>query len=181
MNHFYQNIGPENWFNYEDLYSEMVSLFPSDSLFVEVGSWKGRSAAYMAVEILNSNKNIKFHCVDTWEGSPEHSDYEIIKNNKLFETFLSNISPVREKIHVVKMKSVDAAALYDNNSIDFVFIDACHDYDCIDADIKAWLPKIKIGGMLCGHDAGHGPIDLAVAQNLPESKRIGSCWVYRKS
>ena len=34
--------------------------------FVEVGTWQGNSAAYMAVEILNSGKNIQFDVYDIW-------------------------------------------------------------------------------------------------------------------
>ena len=52
----------------------MVNHFTDNSHFVEIGSWKGRSASYMAVEIFNSRKNIKFDCVDTWCGSVEHLD-----------------------------------------------------------------------------------------------------------
>ena len=59
MEHFYQNIG-EDWMDYQSLYSEMVNHFTDNSHFVEIGSWKGRSASYMAVEIFNSRKNIKF-------------------------------------------------------------------------------------------------------------------------
>jgi hypothetical protein len=73
MEHFYKNIG-EDWMDFQELYSEMVNYFPDNSHFVEVGSWKGRSASYMAVEILNSKKRIKFDCVDTWLGSVEHTD-----------------------------------------------------------------------------------------------------------
>ena len=53
MEHFYQNIG-EDWMDYQELYSEMVNHFTDDSHFVEIGSWKGRSSSYMAVEIYNS-------------------------------------------------------------------------------------------------------------------------------
>ncbi len=63
MKHFYQQVGNENWFDYPGLYESMVNHFPDRSHFVEVGSWKGRSAAYMGVEILNSNKCIQFDCV----------------------------------------------------------------------------------------------------------------------
>ena len=76
MNHIYQEpqFG-ENWFTYPNLYKKIVNEFPSGSKFVEVGSWKGKSAAFMAVEIANSNKQIDFYCVDTWEGSVEHQEY----------------------------------------------------------------------------------------------------------
>ena len=63
MEHFYYHIG-ENWFNYQDLYNQMVNYFPDGAHFVEVGSWKGRSSAFMAVEIINSNKKLPSA---TWE------------------------------------------------------------------------------------------------------------------
>ena len=71
MNHFYEQI--QGWFDFEDLYSDVVKTFPEESHFVEVGSWKGKSASFMAVEIHNSKKQIKFDCVDTWNGSVEHA------------------------------------------------------------------------------------------------------------
>lgn len=58
MEHFYKTLG-ENWFTYPTLYSNMVEKYPTNSHFVEVGTWKGMSAAYMAVEIINSGKDIK--------------------------------------------------------------------------------------------------------------------------
>ena len=64
MEHFYQKIG-EDWFTYPNLYKKMVSDANENSHFVEVGVWKGRSAAFMAVEIINSKKDIKFDCIDT--------------------------------------------------------------------------------------------------------------------
>ena len=41
----------------------------------------------MAVEIINSNKNIKFDCVDTWKGSIEHETYDVITEEKLYNIF----------------------------------------------------------------------------------------------
>lgn len=63
IEHFYQNI--QGWFTFPNLYSSIVNHYPNDSHFVEIGVWKGKSAAYMAVEILNSQKSIKFDCIDT--------------------------------------------------------------------------------------------------------------------
>ena len=73
MEHFYQTVG-EDWMDFQELYSNMVEHFTDGSHFVEVGSWKGRSASYMGVAIYNSEKQIKFDCVDTWLGSVEHHD-----------------------------------------------------------------------------------------------------------
>src|SRR5204863_189743 len=96
MEHFYQNIG-ENWFTYPGLYSEVVKQFDS-GIFVEVGSWRGRSASFLAVEIFNSGKPIELHCVDTWEGSSEHKRDEIVVSGMLYDEFLKNTEPVKSII-----------------------------------------------------------------------------------
>ena len=159
MEHFYQNIG-EDWMDFQELYSEMVNYFPDNSHFVEVGSWKGRSASYMSVEILNSKKRIQFDCVDTWLGSVEHTDpnslffVEELINDKdwLYYQFLNNTRPVCDIINTVRSSSLDSVNLYENRSLDFVFIDASHEYDDVKKDILAWYPKIKKGGIIAGHD-----------------------------
>jgi hypothetical protein len=151
MKHFYQDIG-ENWFTYQNIYREMIYKFGNNSHFVEIGSWRGRSSSFMAVEIINSGYNIKFDCVDTWEGSLEHQEHELVKDSTLWVEFNKNIIPVKHIINPIKMKSSLAFKLYDDESLDFVFIDASHKYSDVVSDIINWLPKIKIGGIIGGHD-----------------------------
>jgi predicted O-methyltransferase YrrM len=149
MKHFFKEI--HGWFDYQDFYKSMAENF-GNAKFIEIGSWKGRSAAFMAVEIANSNKNIEFTCIDTWLGSPEHQDLEIIKKDILFEEFCKNIEPVENFIKIKRKESTEAAKDYDDKSLNFVFIDANHEYEFIKQDIKAWFKKIKKGGVLAGHD-----------------------------
>jgi hypothetical protein len=52
------------------------------------------------------------------------------------------------------MSSVDAAATFKDAYLSFAFIDANHLYEGISADIKAWAPKVRPGGILAGHDYG---------------------------
>jgi hypothetical protein len=148
--HFYKTI--DGWFTFPNLYKTVVENSSDNSHFVEVGTWLGQSAAYMAVEISNSNKNIKFDCVDTWQGSDEHRDFKEIIDNSLYEKFLKNIEPVKEFINPIRMESLKAAELYENETLDFVFIDASHDYENVLKDIYAWFPKLKKGKILAGHD-----------------------------
>jgi predicted O-methyltransferase YrrM len=149
MEHFFDKL--EGWFDFPNLYHSLVKTHDNAN-FVEVGSWQGKSASFMAVEIINQNKNIKLHCVDTWEGSIEHANDDIIKNQLLYDTFLKNIEPVKSVINPIKMSSRDAARTFDDNSLDFVFIDAAHDYESVREDIYAWFPKLTPGGILAGHD-----------------------------
>ena len=53
---------------------------------------------------------------------------------------------------VLKAASTDAAAMVDDASLDFVFLDADHSYEGVRDDIAAWLPKVKPGGWIGGHD-----------------------------
>ena len=73
MEHFFNKI--EGWFSFGELYRDAVYNAKDGDVFVEVGSWKGRSAAFMAVEIINSKKKIDFYCVDSWQGDISCSDF----------------------------------------------------------------------------------------------------------
>ena len=185
MDHIYKTI--HGWFQFPNLYTEMVTRFDSESKFVEIGSWKGMSASYMAVEILNSNKNIELYCVDTWEGSNEgiHIYDSSVQNNTLYEDFLQNINPVSHAIKPIRLASVEAAATFEDNSLDFIFIDASHDYVNVKADLNAWYPKLKRTGVFAGHDykPGFPGVLLAVAE-FCSARRLTiesqeCCWVVR--
>jgi hypothetical protein len=180
IGHFYEKI--DGWFDFQNLYASVVKKYGNGSRFVEVGVWKGKSAAYMAIEIINSGKKIQFDCIDNWEYI-DGLQYDIDKSlfgNDLYREFLSNIHPVRDVIHPIKSISWEAAELYENNSLDFVFIDAAHDYYSVKKDITSWLPKVKIGGIIAGHDyVSHPSVKKAVDEIIPV-KVFGSCWLYEK-
>jgi hypothetical protein len=48
-----------------------------------------------------------------------------------------------------------AAARLWNETVDFVFIDARHTYDSVISDILDWMPHVRVGGLICGHDYLH--------------------------
>jgi SAM-dependent methyltransferase len=186
LEHIYQQekFG-ENWFSYPNLYSDIVKQFPSGSKFVEVGSWKGKSSAYMAVEIANSEKEIEFFCVDTWEGGPDHQDMEEL--SQLYVTFLNNMKPLENYYSHLKTTSLEAVERFEDNSLDFVFIDASHEYEDVKNDINAWLPKVKPGGILAGHDYYPEGTDdwfpgvkRAVNESLDNFELSDNCYIYRK-
>jgi hypothetical protein len=183
--HFYQSV--PGWFDFPDLYAALVQRLPSGAHVVEVGGWKGQSAAFMGVEIANSGKAIQFDVVDTWQGSNEecHRLDPDVQNGRLYEAFLTHIEPVRELVRPIKLASVEAAATYPDASLDAVFIDADHSTEAVLADCQAWWPKVKPGGILAGHDrnwasvqkAVHGFGKFAGVRVRPTSK---SCWEFTK-
>lgn len=170
MKHFYQGI--QGWIrSIPQVYEEQVKKAKDGAHFVEVGAWLGKSTTFMAVEIINSGKDIQFDVVDAWFPVDEYLINAVNKHTKpnqyvklkkrlankesTYGIFLENIKPVRSTIGTIyHMKSTRAAEEYEDASLDFVYIDAAHDYDNVIADIKAWLPKVKPGGTLAGHDYG---------------------------
>lgn len=184
LNHFWHRI--QGWPNeFPQLYAQMVANHNDGAHFVEVGAWKGASTAAMAVEIVNSGKNIKFDVVDTWEGSEEHQagagleDPDVV-NNRLYETFLKNMQPVIDYINPIRMTSVEASKIYADNSLDFVAIDASHDYENVKLDILSWLPKVKPGSILAGDDYPWEGVSQAVNELLPGFKHSHAAWWYIK-
>lgn len=183
ISHIYNNSSfGENWFGYEQVYSMLLEKTPDNGHIVEVGSWKGKSASYLAVEIHNSGKKIRLDCVDTWLGSTEHQNDEYVKSDTLYNLFLTNIEPVKHIINPVRMDSCEAYKLYQDESIDAIFIDAAHDYDSVKKDIVRWLNKVKRGGILAGHDyTTYWPgVVAAVNEILGKSNILekNQCWVY---
>lgn len=57
-----------------------------------------------------------------------------------------------DRSHLMVMTTREASALIDDASMDFVFIDADHSYEAVLSDIDHWMPKVKAGGWLGGHD-----------------------------
>jgi predicted O-methyltransferase YrrM len=187
MQHFYQNI--QGWFTFPSFYTNLVNQSKDGYHIVEVGTWKGTSAAFLAVEIINSGKNIKLDCIDTWLGSPENIDpnsdhFEPLLQevDGLYNKYLSNIEPVKHVINSIRQTSLDALKNYDDNSLDCVFIDAAHDYDNVQKDVQGWLPKIRSGGLLAGHDWECEEVRRAVIDTLSTGARsIGeNVWIYKK-
>lgn len=185
MEHFHYKI--PGWFTFPRLYSHVVNVFPTGSHFVEVGSWQGSSAAYMAVEIINSEKYIKFDCIDIWgrfsiDGLNTKAP-ELLPEDTVEKLFYKNIEPVKHIINPIKIPSTLGANLYAEESLDFVFIDANHAYDAVKDDLNAWFTKVKRGGIIAGHDYHNDPsVKAAVDEFFKDSNlQLGEgCWVYSK-
>lgn len=186
LDHFYDSI--PGWFDWQDVYAGFVQAAPdSGAHFVEVGAWKGRSAAFMAVEIANSGKAIRFDVVDTWQGSNEeiHQSDPDVQAGRLYDVFLANTAPVRQYVRPIRSTSVEAASTYADGSLHAVYLDADHTTDAALADMQAWWPKIAPGGVLAGHDRQWDSVKRAIhAFGQFAGVRVrpvsGSSWVFEK-
>jgi predicted O-methyltransferase YrrM len=178
MEHYYQDI--TGFFNFEDVYSEMVEKFTSGSRFVEVGAFCGCSTVFLAVEIINSGKDIKLDAIDKWDFNWDIGG----KSVSVYENFLQNIEPVKSIVTPYKLFSADAVKNYEDESLDFVYIDADHEYEGVKRDIELWFPKVKKGGVIAGHDYIEGwdgvikAVDEIFGKENLIIKRMS--WIYNK-
>jgi predicted O-methyltransferase YrrM len=127
-------------------------IMNTDFIVAEIGSFCGVSSEVLALHCK------KIYCIDTWN---DWSGDGII--HQAMEKFdnMKSMYPHVEKLH---MTGEDGSKLFSDEYFDLVYIDASHWYDDVIFDIKTWLPKIKNGGYLAGHDYVSG-IDTFRAVN----------------
>lgn len=151
------------WFDFNGIYKDMVKKAKHDAIFVEVGSWLGKSACYMASLIRASGKKINFYCVDIWSDFIADPALASEINNSIqtgismVEKFKNNMKKYGVLDYTIPTPgwSWEMADKFENNSVDFCFIDAGHDYESVKKDIESWWPKIKNYGYIGGHDYNH--------------------------
>lgn len=126
-------------------------------LFYLLGFSKGAEvgverAKYSEV-LLRENILLQLTCVDAWQayrGYRDHVDQQ--KLNRFYDEAQQRLEPWKNRVTVVRAFSVDAAAQVPDRSLDFVYLDAAHDFASVAADLRAWAPKVKVGGIVAGHD-----------------------------
>jgi hypothetical protein len=185
MQHFYQDI--DGFMSHKNTVMLDMALdqFPESGTWVELGSWTGRSAAYCVVELINREKLGKFYCVDSWKGEAAIA-YNPDTVQDLKKIFKQNVKPVIKHIDMLNMMSWDAAEQFENNSVDFCYVDAGHSYEAVTQDLAAWWPKMRPGAMFGGDDytKGYPGVQQAVwdffgPQDI-KVRRAGRCWLVTK-
>ena len=187
MEHFYKNI--DGWFDFESIYIDMVKRYPDGSHFVEIGVMFGKSTTFLATEIYNSGKKIKLDCVDIWgiyqeNGVIGNSDtfWDGNEQKSILNKFKENISPFNDFVIPIKGFSTEIANRYADDSLDFVFINANHEYESVLNDIKSWFPKLKKDGVIAGHDYNMEGVSKAVIESFGEDliKMNNRSWIVEK-
>lgn len=109
-----------------------------DAHAAEVGSYAGESARIM----LNTGRVTHITCIDTWAG----------KFAEVEPHFDALAAEHPGRVRKVKAASPAAANLFEDGTFDLLYVDADHAYDAVKADLLAWWPKVRDGGVVAGHD-----------------------------
>lgn len=121
------------------------------SFGVEVGS----QAGIFAATVLAKWRGRGLTLVDPWEFQPR-STYADIGNDPTGQagafTSARRLAESDVRVRLLRGYSPDVAERFPDGSLDFVYIDGNHSYPAVTADLHAWYPKVRPGGMFAGHD-----------------------------
>lgn len=178
------------WFQWRDGQEEAVRFFPDGSRFVEVGCYLGRSICSLVDVVRSEGRTVTILGVDTCQGSgPEgrrdtnaHGAAVVHGGGTMAGLLHRNVIACgyADLVRLLIADSVSAAGLLANGSLDWVHLDARHDYDSVLADIAAWAPKVRSGGWLSGddyHPEQWPGVVAAVHEALPDAETwLGTQW-----
>jgi hypothetical protein len=122
-------------------------------IFVEVGSWKGRSTSFVG-PVCRAN-NTRLVCVDHWKGSRDglaDTYARALAEEDVEATFRANMEALAIDVEVLAESSVAAAARFSEGTVGRVFLDGGHDEETVTHDLHAWFPRLTADGLLGGHD-----------------------------
>jgi hypothetical protein len=150
------------WFTYQHWYERIAQEAPPGSTLVELGVFCGKGLAYLAEK--TRHKGCKIIGVDTFLGSPEFqtvfttsgTPFSELPRGYLAQECIRQLSGTGylNDVTLIVSDSANAAKLFADRSVWSVFVDAGHDADSVELDVRAWWPKVVPGGYLAGDDWG---------------------------
>lgn len=115
------------------------------SIGVEVGAATGITTEFL---LKNCPSLKQLTVVDLWEPVRGSHNWDRYDMEQLFRRKFEG----EPKLTILKGVSWEMSSKIADGSLDFAFIDASHDTESVSKDTNAWYPKVKHGGILCGHD-----------------------------
>jgi hypothetical protein len=120
----------------------------------KVGAEIGTSKGVFAEKF--GKAGLKLYCIDPWLDYPDYS-----RGDEKWQQDLNlQYNRTRELLEpydciLIRKKSMAALSEFEDESLDFVYIDGNHEFMYVLNDIHEWSKKVKKGGCICGHDYFH--------------------------
>lgn len=131
---------------------ELILFLKNEDLvngkMIEIGSYMGESTSLFAMSGLFSD----IYAIDPWEGSFQHLNENQGFVNIITEFNINNRLFTEKIVHPIIGYSQDVVHKFNDDEYDVIYVDGDHDYTSVKRDIQMYLPKLKSGGFMCGHD-----------------------------
>ncbi|MBI3887091.1 MAG: class I SAM-dependent methyltransferase [Opitutae bacterium] len=150
---------PERGFLYQ-----LAADAPRDAQVVEIGSWVGASTCFLAAGL--KGPAAKIHAVDNFQGLSQcgedvaayQKQFRKLGTQSTLDLFRGNFAALgltgRAEAVVSDSRAAAQSLAARRGAIDLIFIDGDHSYEGCQADIEAWLPFLRPGGVAAFHDFG---------------------------
>ena len=129
----------------------------------EIGVASGRFSKILC----EGMPNLFLYCVDAWKVyAPDYRDYtDQALLTGLYEDAKKRLAPYNIKF--IKNFSMNALKSVEDESLDFVYIDANHEYPFVTLDLVHWTKKVRPGGIIAGHDYYESNVKKTKCQVIP--------------
>jgi predicted O-methyltransferase YrrM len=145
---------PHGWFNHGPQVLALIEQH-RPKVVVELGSWLGASAIAMARSVRRWGGTVT--CVDTWAGQLDEAGGSPSGQSPLMILSCARAmveAGISASVRLIPATTVTAAQHW-TQPIDFLYVDADHSEEGCCADLEAWVPHVKPGGLIAGDDYDH--------------------------
>ena len=118
----------------------------------QTGAEIGVERGLYSEELCQHNPSVRLYCIDSWKAYHGYRDH--VSQEKLdgfYEETKTRLSPYPRAV-ILREFSVTAAGRFQDSELDFVYLDGNHALEYVIADLAAWTPKVRAGGLIAGHD-----------------------------
>jgi hypothetical protein len=125
-----------------------------NSMDLKAGAELGVRHGIFAEHLL-TNTNIYLYCIDIWKQLPDYKDVANDPDNvqeMIYRETLAKLARYPGRYKVIRKLTTDAVLEFQDNQLDFLHIDANHSYGPALRDMQDWVPRVKTGGLITGHD-----------------------------
>jgi hypothetical protein len=169
-----------------DLLRVLIGIKP------KVGAEIGVYNADTSINFMRVLDGCRVYLIDPWRHLPDE-EYPEVPNysDEVMEARYQLVTKLIKPYNAVtiRKRSCEAINDFENNSLDFVFIDANHKYEAVKFDVENWHKKVRPGGVVSGHDFcwKHPDVIRAVTQHAHKTKqkelfifKADDIWLYKK-
>lgn len=122
-----------------------------NSVMLEIGAFAGESTKML----LDSGKIEKLYVIDAWQNGLDTFDPTITCDlGEVEKIFDATVEPYGDKVVKIKSNSLEYFDKFNDGFFDIIYHDSCHEYLHVKTEVQLYLPKIKEGGIVSGHDYG---------------------------